>query len=212
MRRLKKFYFLFSLLLAAAATAQTPRVISILAQPAGDSLIVSVQLADIFSQKIVNTIRSGLPAVIRFDFRLVEAPERELQQMAHSLRVLYDLWSDRYRLQSNQRASIAASFAEMEKLCTKIDTLTLKPRRRLVLEKTYQLRLQVTVIPISAKQDQQLRDWLEVAGAAEESAPGEEGAAGFRLNLNRLFSFLGGKKEKPFGASEWAVSPPFRVQ
>lgn len=212
MRRLQKFYFLFLLLPAAAATAQTPRVISILAQPAGDSLIVSVQLTDLFSPKIINTIRSGLPAVIRLDFRLLESPARELQQMTHSLRVLYDLWSDRYRLQFHQREQIAASFAEMEQRCTKIDTLTLKPRRRLVPEKTYQLRLQVAVIPISAKQDQQLRDWLEVAGDAEESAPGEEGAAGFRLNLNRLFSFLGGKKENRFGASEWAVSPPFRGQ
>jgi len=212
MRRLKKIYYFFLLLLVAEATAQTPRVISILAKPAADSLTVSVQLADIFSPKIVNTIRSGLPAVIRFDFRLLEEPDHELQQMTHSLRVLYDLWSDRYRLQFNQREQIAASFAEMEKLCTKIDTLRLMPRRRLVPQKMYRLRLQVAVIPISAKQDQQLRDWLEVAGDAEESTPGEDGAAGFRLNLNKLFSFLGGKKENPFGASEWAVSPPFRAQ
>jgi hypothetical protein len=211
MLRPPKLYHFFLLLLFAEATAQTPRVISILAKPAADSLIVSVQLADVFSTQIVNTIRSGLPAVIRFDFRLLEAPDRELQQMTHSLRLLYDLWSDRYRLQLEQRERIAPTFAEMEKLCTQIDTLKLLPRRRLVPQKTYQLRLQVAVIPISARQDQQLRDWLEVAGDAEESAPGEDGAAGFRLNLNKLFSFLSGKKENPFGASEWAVSSPFRA-
>lgn len=211
MRRLKKISYLFLLLLAAEATAQTPRVISILAKPAVDSLAVSVQLTDIFSPKIVNTIRSGLPAVVRFDFRLLEEPERELQQMTHSLRLLYDLWNDRYRLQFNQREQTAASFAEMEKLCTKIDTLKLLLRRRLVPQKNYRLRLQVAVIPISAKQDQQLRDWLEVADDTEESLPGEDRAAGFRLNLNTLVSFLSGKKANPFGASEWAVSPPFRA-
>ena len=212
MRRPKKFSYLFLLLLAAEAAAQTPRVISIFAKPAVDSLTVSVQLADIFSPKIVNTIRSGLPAVIRFDFRLLEEPERELQQMTHSLRLLYDLWNDRYRLQFNQREQTAASFAEMEKLCTKIDTLKLLLRRRLLPQKTSRLRLQVAVIPISAKQDQQLRDWLEVADDTEESLPGEDRATGFRLNLNTLVSFLSGKKENPFGASEWAVSPPFRAQ
>lgn len=211
MRRLKKISYLFLLLLAAEATAQTPRVISILAKPAVDSLAVSVQLTDIFSPKIVNTIRSGLPAVVRFDFRLLEEPERELQQMTHSLRLLYDLWNDRYRLQFNQREQTVASFAEMEKLCTKIDTLKLLLRRRLVPQKNYRLRLQVAVIPISAKQDQQLRDWLEVADDTEESLPGEDRAAGFRLNLNTLVSFLSGKKANPFGASEWAVSPPFRA-
>jgi hypothetical protein len=212
MRRQKKLHFLFLLLLSAAAAAQTPRIISVVAKPTADSISVAVQLADIFSPKILNTIRSGLPAVIRFDFRVLEETNQEKLQVMRLLRIVYDVWNDRYRLQFNDRAQIVASFAEVEKICVNFEETKLLSKRRLALQKTYRLRLQVAVIPISTKQDQQLRDWLEVADDTEESAPGEDRSTGFRLNVSKLVSFFGGKKDRPFGASEWAVSPPFRLE
>lgn len=212
MRRHRKLYLLALALLIAEATAQTPRVIAVTATPRADSLGVAVQLADIFSPKIVNTIRSGLPAVIRFDFRVLEAPDRELQQATRLLRIVYDVWNDRYHLQFNEQERLLASFIEVEKFCANFDAVKLVLKRRLQPQKTYQLRLQVAVIPISTKQDQQLREWLEVADDTEESTPGENRGAGFRLNISRLLSFFGGNKERPFSASAWATSPPFRVE
>ncbi|MGH7456686.1 MAG: DUF4390 domain-containing protein [bacterium] len=198
-------------LLATKTTAQAPRVVSIIAKPVEQHLAVSVQLADLFSPKIANTIRSGLPAVIRFDFRLVEEPNREARQITRSVRILYDVWSERYRIAINGQEQIASTFAEMEKFCTGFEAEKLLPLAQLSPQKTYKLRLQVAVIPISAKQDQQLRDWLEASDATEESAPGEDRATGFRLNLSKLVSFFWGKKERPFGTSEWAESSSFRV-
>jgi hypothetical protein len=212
MRRQNFLNFLFLLLLIAEVAAQTPRIVSIRAKPNADSLSVFVQLADMFHPKIVNTIRSGLPAVIRFDFRVLETPDREIQQALRSLRIVYDLWSDRYQLRGDRREQFVPNFAELEKICHQFEEPHLLSLARLPAHKNYQLRLQVAVIPISAKQDQQLRDWLAGSENTAESAPGEDRSAEFRLNLNKLFSFFWGKKERPFGASEWAISPPFRVE
>lgn len=211
MRRVGKIKILLFFLLAGEATAQAPRVVSIVAKPVEQHLAVSVQLADLFSPKIANTIRSGLPAVIRFDFRLVAEPDREARQITRSLRILYDVWSERYRIAVNGQEQITSTFAEMEKFCAGFEAEKFLPLAQLSPQKTYRLRLQVAVIPISAKQDQQLRDWLEASDATEESAPGEDRATGFRLNLSKLVSFFWGKKERPFGTSEWAESPSFRV-
>jgi len=212
MRRQNFLNFLFLFLLIAEAAAQTPRVISIIAKPHADSIWVSVQLADMFHPKIVNTIRSGLPAVIRFDFRVLETPDHEIQQALRSLRIVYDLWSDRYHLRFDQREQFVPNFAELEKICHNFEEPNLLSLARLSAQKNYQLRLQVAVIPISAKQDQQLRDWLAGSTDTAESAPGENRSAEFRLNISKLFSFFGGKKERPFGASEWAISPPFNMK
>ncbi len=171
-----------------------------------------MQLTELFPPKIANTIRSGLPAVIRFDFRLVEETNREIGQTMRSLRILYDVWSERYHISVNGHEQIASTFAEMEKICTDYKESKFLPLPRLQPGKTYKLRLQVAVIPISAKQDQQLRDWLLASEATEESAPGEDRAAGFRFNLSKLLSFFWGKKERAFGTSEWASSPPFRIE
>jgi hypothetical protein len=211
MRRFGKIKIFLLVLLAGEVTAQTPRVVSIIAKPGEQHLAVSVQLADLFSPKIANTIRSGLPAVVRFDFRLIEEPNREVRQVTRSLRILYDVWSERYHVTANGQEQIATTFTEMEKICAGFEDAKFFPLAPLVPQKTYRVRLQVAVIPISAKQDQQLRDWLEASDATEESVPGEDRATGFRLNLSKLVSFFWGKKERPFGTSEWAESGTFRV-
>jgi hypothetical protein len=211
MRRLGKLKILLLFLLATETTAQAPRVVSIFTKPVEQHLTVAVQLADLFSPKIASTIRSGLPAVIRLDFRLVEEANREVREITRSLRILYDVWSERYHIAMNGQEQIISTFAEMEKICMNYHEPKFFPLDRLSPQKTYKLRLQITVIPISAKQDQQLRDWLEASEATEESAPGEDRSTGFRFNLSKLLSFFWGKKERPFGASEWAESPPFRL-
>jgi hypothetical protein len=212
MRRLWNLKLVILFTLVAEAAAQNPRVVSVLAKPIEQHLAVSIQIASVFSAKTISTIRSGLPAVIRFEFHLREEPDRDVQHLTRSLHILYDLWSERYRLRFNGHEQFVANFAEVEKICSDFEESQLLPLSRLSPHKTYRLRVQVAVIPISAKQDQQLRDWLEASGAAEESAPGEDRASGFRLNLSKLLSFFLGKKDRPFGTSEWAVSPPFRVE
>jgi hypothetical protein len=210
MRRLRNLQILL-LLLATPAAAQTPAVVAISATPAGQHLAVAAQLADLFSPKIISTIRSGLPAVVRFDFRLMEEPNREVQQTTRSLRILYDVWSERYQLSFNNRQQFVAGFSEVEKICANFEEAKLLPLSRLSPQKTYRLRLQVAVIPISTKQDQQFREWIETSGIPEESSPGEDHASGFRFNLSKLLSFFLGKKDRPFGASEWAASSPFHL-
>jgi hypothetical protein len=199
-------------ILAAEALAQAPRIDSLVATPVGQHVAVTAKLSNLFSTKVANTIRSGLPAVIRFDFRLVEEPAREAQRLMRSLHILYDVWSERYQITANGRQQLTSSFAEMEKICSQYEDAKLLPCGGLSPVKTYRLRLQVAVIPISAKQDQQLRDWLESSGASEESAPGEDRSNEFRFNLSKLLSFFMSKNERALGNSNWAASPPFRVE
>lgn len=212
MRRFGNLKIFALLVLVAEAAAQNPRVVSILAKPAGQHLTVEVQLADIFSPKIAGTIRSGLPAVIRFDFRLIEEPNREVRRLTRSRRIVYDVWNERFHVTTNGHEQFTSSFTEMEKIGGEYQASKLLPLSGLSLQKTHRLRLQVAVIPISAKQDQQLQDWLEASGAPEESAPGEDRSTGFRFNLSKLLSFFLNKNERPLGTSEWAESPPFRVE
>jgi hypothetical protein len=108
--------------------------------------------------------------------------------------------------------AIACNFAEMQKICERIEDSSLVALNRLSSQKTYRLRLQIAVIPISTKQHQQLQDWLTASDDTEESSPGEDRSAGFRFNISQFFSFFVGKKERPFGTSEWILSPPFRLE
>lgn len=84
--------------LAISLAAQTPRIVSLSAEPAHDSLAVNVEIEDLFPPKIANTIRSGLPTVIRFDFRLIDESEREVARFTETMEILYDIWAQRFRI------------------------------------------------------------------------------------------------------------------
>lgn len=212
MRRCDLKTTLLLFIVTAEAMAQEPRIDSLVALPLNQHIAVIAKLSHLFSFKVANTIRSGLPAVIRFDFRLIEEPAREVQRLMRSRQILYDVWGERYQITANGDRQLASSFEEMQKICSHYEEAKLLSCSGLSPVKTYRLRLQVTVIPISAKQDQQLREWLKASDASEASAPGEDRSNEFRLNLSTLLSFFMSKNERPLGSSNWSVSPPFRVE
>lgn len=196
--------------LAISLAAQTPRIVSLSAEPAHDSLAVNVQLEDLFPTKIANTIRSGLPTVIRFDFRLIDESGREVLRLTEAMEILYDIWVQRFRITLDQQQHFAASFEEMKKICSKLERHKLAAPAALRAASPYRLRLQVTVIPISSRQNHHWRERIESADLQDEAAASEAGRSGFSVNVSRLLSFFLSGKERVHGASAWATSSPFQ--
>lgn len=196
--------------LAISLAAQTPRIVSLSAEPAHDSLAVNVQLEDLFPTKIANTIRSGLPTVIRFDFRLIDESGREVLRLTEAMEILYDIWAQRFRITLDQQQRFAASFEEMKKICSELEQHKLAAPAALRAASQYRLRLQVTVIPISSRQNHRWRERIESADLQDEAAASEAGRSGFSVNVSRLLSFFLSGKERVHGASAWATSSPFQ--
>lgn len=197
-------------MLAISLAAQTPRVVSLSAEPVRDSLAVSVQLEDLFPPKIANTIRSGLPTVIRFDFRLIDDSDREVVRLSEAMEILYDIWAQRFRITLNREQRFVASFDEMKAICSELEHYKVTAPAALRAASPYRLRLQVTVIPISNRQNHQWRERIESADLQDEAAASEAGRSGFSVNVSRLLSFFLSGKERVHGASAWATSSPFQ--
>ncbi|MCL4706907.1 DUF4390 domain-containing protein [bacterium] len=197
--------------LAISLAAQTPRIVSLSAEPVRDSLAVNVQLEELFSTKIANTIRSGLPTVIRFDFRLIDESGREVLRVTEAMEILYDIWAQRFRISLDQQQRFAGSFDEMKKICSELEHYKLVAPAALRTVSRYRLRLQVTVIPISSRQNHQWRERIESADLQDEAAASEAGRLGFSVNVSRLLSFFLSGKERVHGASEWVTSSPFQL-
>lgn len=211
MARLFHITVAISFVLAAALAAQPPRIVSLSAQPAYDSLAVNVELEDLFPPKIANTIRSGLPTVIRFDFRLIDDSDREVARLSEAMEILYDIWAQRFRITLDQQQRFVASFEEMRKMCSELEHHKLAAPAALRTASQYRLRLQVTVIPISSRQNHQWRERIESADLQDEAAASDAGRSGFSVNVSRLLSFFLSGKERVHGASAWVTSSPFQL-
>jgi len=197
------------ILVPGAALAQKPRILTVTPERVGEQLAIHSEMAALFAPKIVGTIKSGLPVVLRFDLRLVEGPDREIWHGEQSWNVLYNLWSETYRLRTAVESKTFESFSALESFCADFHSGPLLPVLHLQPHRNYRIRVQVVVIPISAKQREQLRDVLEAGDRSQESNPAEARRNAFSINLSQLLSFFMGDKASEQGSSEWAESSWF---
>ncbi|MCK6561499.1 DUF4390 domain-containing protein [candidate division KSB1 bacterium] len=211
MRRLLLTILLLPWPLALPLAAQAPRITALTAVLERDSLLVDAQMADLFSNKIANTIRSGLPTVVRCDFRVINERNREVAAALQVMEIRYDIWAQRYHVVSNHRRRTGSSFEEIEKICSTLTRLPVLALAELPAVPTCRVRLQVTVIPISSRQNHQWRERIESADLQEAAAASESGRSGFSVNVSRLLSFFLGGQERVHGASAWATSPPLQL-
>ncbi|MEK7727654.1 MAG: DUF4390 domain-containing protein [candidate division KSB1 bacterium] len=203
--------FSFLLMLSSPLFAQQPKIKTLLAQPQNGAIAAKVQLENLFAPKIASTIRSGLPVIIRCDFRLQTSSGHEVAHTLHSLQVLFDIWTQRYRISVLDSNLFVNSFEEMEKIFAQLELAAITNPGRLDSALSYRLRVRVAVIPISAEQSKQLLQRLESNDLRGEGTASESGRSGFSVNLSSLLAFFLRGEERAHGASEWSDSSIFRL-
>jgi len=199
------------LCLAARLFPQEPRVLALEATAEHGKLAVSVRSADLFAPKIANTIRSGLPAIIRYDFRFIKDPGKEVSKHVHLVKVVYDIWSQRFEITSGDSVRHTATFDQMEELGNHLRIANFSPPPKPDSSAWYRLRVQINVLPIRTHQNKELRALIESAQSAGDGAATESGGSGFSINISRLLTFFLGGKQSSHGSSEWVSSEPFRL-
>lgn len=202
---------LFFMLYSSPLFAQQPKVKTLLAQSQNGRIAAQVQLENLFAPKIASTIRSGLPVIIRCDFRLQTSAGHEVAHTTHSLQVLFDIWTQRYRITLLDSNLFVNSFEAVEKTFANLELAAITNPGRLDSALSYRLRVRVAVIPISAEQSKQLLQRLASNDLRGENNASESGRSGFSVNLSSLLAFFLRGEERTHGASEWADSSIFRL-
>lgn len=156
-----------------------------------DTLRVSFRISNMFSQKVRGTIQSGLPSVVEYQIDLYEH-KRRLLRLHQIQRILYDVWEERYTLESADADTgrVFATFQTLARHCSQIENLVLLSRLRLRPQTRYRLTISASVSPISAHQNRKLSGWLQSANQTEDDITSPESSSGFKLNLSKLVSFF----------------------
>jgi len=209
--RAKTLAILFLLMTREIVFAQKPQVQSVSPIKIGDRVGITCSLNDLFAPKIVGTIKSGLPALLNFDMRLHEESGHEIWRGDQSWKILYDLWTEKYRLRMTAEEKFFDSFSSLEEFCRRFQSGPLLTQSHFQRDKKYRVRVQVIVIPISSRQKEQLRNILEASESGQESNPAESRRNSFSVNISQLISFFMSGKSQPEGASEWSESAAFRI-
>ena len=86
---------------ASAQAASEPgiKVREIVPRIRENKLYVSIKVDNLFSQKVVGTIRSGLPSVVFIELTLQESGGRRIVRRRILQSISYNLWEERYTMQ-----------------------------------------------------------------------------------------------------------------
>ncbi len=201
------FLFIFVMVLCTGMQAgEGARVVQVRPFLAGDSLHVLIRSEQVFDEKITGTIKSGLPCLVEVEIELRDAAGRVLERAREPFRISYDIWEEKYQLQSRDSTRIFVDFARIRRYFTVFRSAAIVPLRALATAQRYRLRVRIGVAPISSRQSRKLSGWLEAGGQkSEEDITSEERSSGFRVNVSVLVSWFLGNTKKRTHYSPWFV-------
>jgi hypothetical protein len=194
----------------AASDNNGIRIEAITAGLSRDSLVVSARFENLFSEKIIGTIKSGLPSIVQIEMRLLESGSKMIvrRQIVHN--IAYDIWEERYTI-SNGKKLVLQSFEAVQISATHLKEIHLSEVMRLRPGIDYSVQMRVGIIPISSMQANRVSDWLRDPHQTEESVASDDRDSGFQLNLNKLVSFFVNRNKKSAYTSAWYSSGIFKL-
>lgn len=188
------------------------RVENIVPRVSNGKLTVSADLENLFSDRIVGTIQSGLPSIIQVEIKLKDARKKTLFRKLIFRKISYDIWEERYRIEVEDSSQVFASFAAVTQQSSRLEHEDLTPPARLRADQQYVIEIRAGIVPISSAQAEKVTDWLLDPNETEEYLASENRASGFELNINKLVSFFVSSRKKSTYTSDWYSSKKFRIR
>jgi len=190
----------------AGDTNQQPSILSVKLYIKNGYLTGDIFSTGLFSDRITGTIQSGLPAVVKLDYRLIDIRTYTIFEGEISWKLQYDLWDNIYSVSDGDTTSILNSFESMKHLMENLRAVSLLPARKMIKGRPYKLALRISVSPF--RMDKSAK---EISSGIEENLRSyDEGSRREKvLDLNSLVSLFLKRKKGMVDASGWYRSKIF---
>lgn len=173
-----------------------------------DSLVVSARFAGMFSSKVIGTIQSGLPAVVRIEIKL-ESGRKKIFRKSITKTIKYNIWENRYKVSCNNQVSFFSDFETVRKFTCYLKNQRFIHKQNLTFGSTYTVQVRVSVTPISELSASLFSYWLHKPNHSGLVLASKTPHRDF--NLNKLISFFINRKKPSQYTSGWRSSKPFRL-
>ncbi len=187
------------------------RIREIVPGMSGGFVTVSAQFQNLFSNRIIGTIQSGLPSVIQVEVNLKDDRDRRVARRRISQTIFFDIWEERYTVRRPDSVAVFAKIDDVKRAAGMLENEVLLSADQLPQSENYSIQIRVGIIPISSSQAEKVTDWLLDPNQTEEYLASDNRSSGFELNLNRLVSFFVSSRKKSNYASEWFFSEKFTI-
>jgi len=191
---------------AAARAAERPAITRAAVYVAGEVLVGDLDCADVFSEEVVGTVESGLPAVVEVLYELVGPGGKRMRRGLHSIELRYDVWDDVYSLDRGDTVLSFDSFVGMSSAVEHLRGVAVVPLRDLEGEAEYTVAFAIAVHPLRGSEEEEIAGWVDEQVAGSSSRSWRERL----LNVNDLIARFFSHDKDTTSRSEWLHTASFR--
>jgi len=195
------------LLVAAAAevrAAPRPRITRVDVSSTRDHVVCTITSDELFNQQVVNTVKSGLPAVVELVYRVVDARDRSLVRGLYTVEIRCDVWNDVYALVRDDTSYSYPSFETVSAAVERLERVPVMPLSALDHGADISVLVAIAVYPLRGKEQEDIVGWVEEQVGGQSSRTWREQVLNIDDLIQRLFS------EDVEQRSDWFRSPSYR--
>jgi hypothetical protein len=188
-----------------ARAAERPRIERVDVAVHGDAIVCTITSSGLFNEQVVNTVESGLPAVVELLYRVVDSRDHALRRGVYTFEVRCDVWNNVYALVSDDTSYTYPSFALASAAVERLERVPVMPVSTLHGVTEISMVFAIAVYPLRGKEQEDIVGWVQEQVGGQSSRTWREQVLNIDDLIQGLFSQDVGRR------SDWFRSPPFGV-
>jgi hypothetical protein len=144
------------------------------------ALVGDISARNLFSDRIVGSVQSGLPAVVELLFKLVEGKNIAVNQGLIACELRYDVWDDRYTITWTDSVQEFPTFDAMSEAIENMKGVRIGLLEMTQTDRDHIVEFGLAVHPMRSKDKQ------DIEGFVSENVRGDTQERRQMLNLNEL--------------------------
>jgi len=160
---------------------------------------------NLFTERIVGTVESGLPAVVELLYRVHNADNKRVRRGLHSYELVYDVWDDVYSLDRGDTLIVYDGFDAMRAALEQLQGVAVAPVADLGPEERYTVEFSISVHPLRGTEEEQIVGWVDEQVLGQSSRSWHERV----LNVGDLVHGLFSRDRDHSVRSEWYRTAAF---
>jgi len=175
------------------------------------NLCSEIGCGNLFSEKIIGTIQSGLPSIIDVKIKLAEASDKTIATKSTTIEITHNIWTETYTIKRDNRTETVPNFQIVKKKCSSLEIDSIIALTHLRQTEQYVIFVKIEINPISSKQSEKIQDWIMDSTPTEVEVTSTNRTNVISFNLSKLIKFFFGEKKASENSSKWTVSNVFKM-
>lgn len=183
-----------------------PTIIRVEIYVNSEKLNCDVTSRGLFSEKIVGTVQSGLPAVIELFYQMMANGKGTVIRGVHSYSLGYDVWDDVYSIAGEDSVEHFTTFNAMRSAIENLRNVPIIPMNDISIESDYSINMSLAVNPLQGSDKRKIEGWVSDNMRSDQDRTRREQV----LNINDLINHFFTREDVPANRSEWFETPIFK--